>query len=259
MPFRTALSSADAACDLLLLNFTGQGRERRSLSYPCPDPDSVLGEIESRLEQLTRSLPVKLRARLHGVGVAAPLSLVGWRSVLGIDARQAARWAGIDIGERIAAMTDLPVTFVKDTLAACVAELVAGRGRSIGSFLYVFIDTFIGGGLVIDSQLRGGLNGNAGAVGSLSLGTPRAGRAAAPGQLLSQTSLVKRKRHSAHTGSMRPRRSTTARCKSPGCRTRNAGCARPARPSPSQSTWRPACSTSKASSSTARSIACCSA
>ena len=36
------------------------------------------------------------------------------------------------------------------------------------SFLYVFVDTFIGGGLVIDSHLRAGLHGNAGAVGSMS-------------------------------------------------------------------------------------------
>ena len=32
------------------------------------------------------------------------------------------------------------------------------------SFLYIFVDTFIGGGLVLDSHLRGGINGNAGAV-----------------------------------------------------------------------------------------------
>ncbi len=45
-----------------------------------------------------------------------------------------------------------------------MAELVAGRGRDVKSFLYFFVDTFIGGGLVLDSHLRGGLNGNAGAV-----------------------------------------------------------------------------------------------
>ena len=54
-----------------------------------------------------------------------------------------------------------------------MAELVAGRGRSIRSFLYVFVDTFIGGGLVLDSHLRGGVHGNAGAVGSLPLGLRR--------------------------------------------------------------------------------------
>ena len=197
--FSIGIKIGRRSLDMLLLDFTGQVRERASLSYPFPDPDTLFGEIETRLQQLVQALPFKLRARLHGVGVAAPLSLGGWQALLGIRPRQAAKWAQIDIREKVIAMTDLPVEFVKDTAAACVAELVAGRGRDIGSFLYVFIDTFIGGGLVIDSQLRGGLNGNAGAVGSLSLGIVRGaqgaqgagGKAAAPpGQLLSLASLV---------------------------------------------------------------------
>jgi predicted NBD/HSP70 family sugar kinase len=48
-----------------------------------------------------------------------------------------------------------------------VAELVAGRGRDLKSFLYLFVDTFVGGGLVINSHLHTGLHGNAGAVASL--------------------------------------------------------------------------------------------
>ncbi len=76
---------------------------------------------------------------------------------------------------------------MKDTAAACVAELVAGRGRNIRSFLYAFVDTFIGGGLVLDSHLRAGLNGNAGALGSLPLGLSN--RAGPPDQLLSAASL----------------------------------------------------------------------
>ena len=188
--FSIGIKIGRRSLDMLLLDFAGQVRERTSLAYRFPDPDTLFDEIEARLRQLAQSLPAKLRARLHGVGIAAPLALGGWQSLLGIAPGQAARWAEIDIRERVAAMTELPVEFVKDTAAACVAELVAGRGRSIGSFLYVFIDTFIGGGLVIDSHLRGGVSGNAGAVGSLALGLAHGGRAPAPNQLLSQASLV---------------------------------------------------------------------
>jgi predicted NBD/HSP70 family sugar kinase len=188
--FSIGIKIGRRSMDMLLLDFTGQVRARLSLGYVFPDPDTLFGEVEARLKELTQTLPAKLRARLHGVGIAAPLSLGGWQSVLGIEAGQAAKWADIDIRERVMAMTDLPVEFVKDTAAACVAELVAGRGRSIGSFLYVFFDTFIGGGLVIDSHLRSGLHGNAGAVGSMSLGQARAGHRGAPHQLLSLASLI---------------------------------------------------------------------
>jgi predicted NBD/HSP70 family sugar kinase len=79
------------------------------------------------------------------------------------------------------------VSFAKDTSAACVAELFQGRGRDIGSFLYLFMDTFVGGGLVIHSHLHRGVHGNAGAVASLPLQVSQGGDV--PPQLVSQASL----------------------------------------------------------------------
>ncbi len=99
-----------------------------------------------------------------------------------------ATWDRIDLRAEVEALSGLPVQLLKDTAAACVAELVAGRGRALKSFLYVFVDTFIGGGLVLDSQLRAGLNGNAGAIGSLPLGMGRGG--SPPAQLLGVASLL---------------------------------------------------------------------
>jgi predicted NBD/HSP70 family sugar kinase len=96
----------------------------------------------------------------------------------------------VNLRAEVAARTDLPVALIKDTAAACVAELVAGRGRSVQSFLYVFVDTFIGGGLVLDSHLRAGLHGNAGAIGSLPMGLAASGDGTAPAQLLSVASLA---------------------------------------------------------------------
>ena len=190
--FSIGIKIGRRSLDMLLVDFCGQVRERLSLGYAFPDANTLFAEIDTRLQRLRQTLPPKLRTRLHGVGIAAPLSLGGWQTLLGVAPEQAATWAHIDIRERVMEMTDLPVEFVKDTAAACVAELVAGRGRSIKSFLYIFVDTFIGGGLVLDSQLRSGLHGNAGAVGSFPLGSPPAGSSsppAAPAQLLSLASL----------------------------------------------------------------------
>jgi predicted NBD/HSP70 family sugar kinase len=84
-------------------------------------------------------------------------------------------------------MTSLPVSYAKDTSAACVAELVQGRGRDLKSFLYLFVDTFVGGGLVLNSQLHAGARGNAGAVASLPLALAYPG--GPPEQLISAASL----------------------------------------------------------------------
>jgi predicted NBD/HSP70 family sugar kinase len=187
--FSIGIEIGRRSLDMLLVDFSGQVRERLSLDYPFPDPDRLFDEIARRLKALRKALGPARSRLLHGVGIAAPLSLGGWQALLGIAPEVAQKWAQIDIRERVAAMTDVPVVFVKDTAAACVAELVAGRGRSIRSYLYVFVDTFTGGGLVLDSHLHAGVSGNAGAVGSFPLGAARPGRSGLPQQLLSVASL----------------------------------------------------------------------
>ena len=179
--------------DMLLIDFVGQVRERVSLDYKFPDPQTLFDEIATRLRQLRRGLKPALRPRLQGIGVAAPLSIGGWRELLDFEPDIARRWERVDLHQRAAALGDavaLPVEVVKDTAAACVAELVAGRGHSLRSFLYIFVDTFIGGGLVLDSHRFEGAHGNAGAIGSLPLGLTQVANRQ-PGQLLSMASLFR--------------------------------------------------------------------
>ena len=152
--------------DWLLVDFCGQVRQRHTLEYPFPDLDSLLPALQQQLHSLHQGLG-PLHNRLAGVGVAAPFFMGGWHRMLGLSQAQAEQWNQIDLRARVQAMTQVPVSFSKDTTAACVAELVAGRGRDLKNFLYLFVDTFVGGGLVINSHLQGGAHGNAGAVASM--------------------------------------------------------------------------------------------
>lgn len=197
--FSIGIKLGRRSCDALLVDFNGVARERASLAYDFPDPDAVFAFIAQQLVALPLTLGKKLSSRVYGVGIAAPLSLDGWQSLLEVESQRSSRWTDIDMVQQLQAMTDLPVSFVKDTAAACVAELVSGRGRSVPSYLYLFIDTFIGGGLVIDSHLHPGVHGNAGAVASMPMHIAQrspdaafaaAGFARTPGQLLSVASMV---------------------------------------------------------------------
>jgi len=188
--FAVGIKVGRRSTDLLLVDFTGAVRWRASADYRHPDPDVLRAEIGQRLKELRRKLSPAERERVQGVGIAAPLSLGGWQALLGMPAAVAQKWQRTDLRAEVAALTDWPVALLKDTAAACVAELVAGRGRSVESFLYVFVDTFIGGGLVIDSHLRAGQHGNAGAIGSLPLGLASRRGGATPAQLLSVASLL---------------------------------------------------------------------
>ena len=176
--------------DWLLVDFTGHVRLRKTLPYPFPEVTSLLPALGDNMKALQAELGL-LSSRLVGVGVAAPFQLGGWHKMLGLSSAQSNRWNEIDLSAEVQAMTELPVNFAKDASAACVAELVAGRGRDLKSFLYLFVDTFVGGGLVINSHLHSGIHGNAGAVASLPLHTAdRAStNAMPPAQLIDQASL----------------------------------------------------------------------
>jgi predicted NBD/HSP70 family sugar kinase len=192
--FAIGIKVGRRSLDTLLVDFTGTRRQRYTRDYRHADPDEVLAEIALRLKDIRRKLTPAQRERVQGVGIAAPLSMGGWQQLLGLPARTADKWQRVDLAAEVAARTELPVTLVKDTAAACVAELVAGRGRSLRNFLYIFVDTFIGGGLVLDGHLRSGLTGNAGAIGSLPLWLAPVAKAHErdnpPAQLLSVASLL---------------------------------------------------------------------
>lgn len=187
--FAIGIKIGRRSADWLLVDFQGRVRQRLSIDYPFPDAAVLLPAIEKNLNRLLDDLG-PLRSRVVGVGVAAPLLLGGWHRMLGLTETQSGAWNHLDLAAEVQAMTELPVSFAKDTSAACVAELLQGRGRDLHSFLYLFMDTFVGGGLVIDSHLHRGANGNAGAVASLPLQVagsryPRE----LPPQLISQASL----------------------------------------------------------------------
>ncbi len=176
--------------DALLIDFVGTVRERRLLEYSFPDPRTVFSDIDMLVDGLRGSLNRSQRSRLSGIGVAAPFSLHGWQDLLGVEPKLVKAWQHIDLRQRVAALKNcshLRVEFVKDTSAACLAELVQGHGGQLRSFLYVFVDTFVGGGLVLNGHLYGGRSGNAGAVGSIPLNTSRGG--GSPAQLLDVASL----------------------------------------------------------------------
>ena len=166
--FALGIKLGRRSTDCLLVDFTGQVRQRQTVNYDFPDAATLLPTIAAQIQAIERGMDA-LTPRLVGVGVAAPFNLGGWHKMLGLPQGSSDRWNQIDLAAEVQAMTATPVSFAKDTQAACVAELVAGRGRDLKSFLYLFVDTFVGGGVVINSHLHGGVHGNSGAVASLPL------------------------------------------------------------------------------------------
>ncbi len=156
--------------EVLMADFLGQIVQHHVFHYDHPDPDHVLPLVAEALATL-QSQMAEAWPRVVGVGLAAPLGMHQWADVMGARAAPAlARWEGVDLRAAVQAMTPLPVVFARDTVAACTAELLLGHGQQLPSFLYIYVGTFVGGGLVLQGRLLTGGRGNAGAIGSMPMG-----------------------------------------------------------------------------------------
>lgn len=153
--------------EVLVANFCGHIVKHHITHYDFPEPKDVMHKVEQSISTLKNEMSDQW-SRVVGIGLAAPLGLHQWTNVIGHQAATAlAKWEGYDLKAEIEKISQLNVVFARDTVAACTAELLMGHGQVMPSFLYVYMGTFVGGGLVIQGKLLTGDRGNAGAIGSI--------------------------------------------------------------------------------------------
>ncbi|MBA4324192.1 MAG: sugar kinase [Rhodobacter sp.] len=173
--FFLGLKVGRRSADLVLTDFRGRLRAARRKVYRYPTPDAVVGFVRDAAPALAGELPVDLRGRIMGMGVAMPFQLWNWVSVLGVPQSEMDAWRSRDLAAELGAVTGLPVYVQNDATSACGAELIFGTGERPKDFLYFYFGTFIGGGLVMNGQLFLGRTGNAAAVGSIQVPAPSPG------------------------------------------------------------------------------------
>ncbi len=140
-------------------------RRFESSEYDYPEPSQVGRLAASYVETLTASLPPVQRDRVIGVGVAIPYFLGVWANELEFPARVANAWRSLDVRKYLVSAIGQELWFENDGSAAATAELAYGRGREYKHWIYLSINTFIGGGLVINGNIEVGPRGNSAAFG----------------------------------------------------------------------------------------------
>lgn len=153
--------------DLYLINFVGQIVKALHKIYRYPTPDGIRQFASDGITEILAGLPDNLRTRITGLGIAAPYEMWTWHEEMGAPKDEIDAWRTIDIRADIATICPWPVYFANDITAACAAELMFGHGGDHIDYLYVFIGSFIGGGLVLNGHLFPGRTQNAGALGSM--------------------------------------------------------------------------------------------
>lgn len=175
--FFLGLKIGRKSADLVLVNFVGDVLARETRTYGFPSPTMCVDFVESGVPQILRAAGIA-RERVSGFGVAMPSEIWSWRNE--IDAPQDAidEWRGHDLADAIGRQTGWQVVIFNDGTAACGAELVFAETEHAQDFIYLFVGTMIGGGVVLNGSVFFGRTGNAGGFGPFRVpgGAPGADR-----------------------------------------------------------------------------------
>lgn len=155
------------SANLVLMDFVGEIRHEVRCTYPYPMPAPLLDFIVEGIAEIESRLNAAERTRIAGVGIAAPFELWSWAEETGAPSQDMDVWRTVDLHSAATARISYPVFLQNDATSACAAELVFGVGPQYPDFVYFFVGSFIGGGIVINSSLFSGRSGTAGSVGPL--------------------------------------------------------------------------------------------
>lgn len=152
--------------DVLLIDFLGEIRHQASENYLFPRPDDAVASIVAAVRGFEAALGDRA-SRIAGLGVAIPFELWNWVEQSGAPDEAVAAWRVADVREMLSRELQYPVYLQNDATSACGAELVFGNNVELQDFLYIYIGSFVGGGVVLNGGLYAGRTGNAGALGPM--------------------------------------------------------------------------------------------
>lgn len=155
------------SADVTLIDFLGNIQSQQSVQYRWPDPEKLLRFSVDAVRGMVSALPGAARARVTGVGVAMPFRIWEWPAELGAPDKKLEAWREHDFVERLASETGIKAFLYNDGTSACAAELAFGQGIGYSDFVYFFVATFIGGGIVLNRALYPGRTGNAATLGTM--------------------------------------------------------------------------------------------
>ena len=184
--FFIGLKVGRRSAELILINFLGEPKATLRKSYPWPTPPQIIVFVRDGIEQMLQALPENLRDRVAGLGIATPFQLWDWTEQAGAPREEMDQWRGCDLRAELASICNMPVYLQNDATAACAAELVFGKHPGLSDYLYIYIGTFVGGGVVLNGSIYSGRTGNAGALGPLPVTAPDG----KPVQLLDRASIM---------------------------------------------------------------------
>lgn len=165
--FSIGLKIGRRSADFVLVDFLGRERQSFRFAYAYPMPEDLLSFANKSLDRLYRDIDEDQMQRITGIGVSMPFELWNWAEKVGAPQSDMDIWHDVDFRKQVEVTCGLPTFLQNDATSACGAELVFGHGSEFSDFVYLFVGTFIGGGIVLNHSLFSGRTGYAGAFGPM--------------------------------------------------------------------------------------------
>jgi len=172
--------------EIVTSNFNYEITQSTVLSFDYPAFEPLLADLAETVNVHLGKIPTA-KQKDCGFGLAAPNNLESWEAAIGAPESAMADWALRDMAGELSDSLGRTFFLINDASAACLAELNSGHHDRTASYIYFYIGTFVGGGIVMDGRLYSGARGNAAAIGSLPVEGRQDGQFS---QLISAASLI---------------------------------------------------------------------
>lgn len=147
--------------EYVLSDFSGQIIDKASHRCKEPTPEQLIDSLSNGIDAMLSKLSSAQRQRFVGVGIAMPWFLGNWSAQEEMSLEIARQWVDVDFASELEKRLPYNIFFENDCSAAAAAELYFGQVKTTNNFLYIYIDTFVGGGLVLNGNLERGVHSNA--------------------------------------------------------------------------------------------------
>jgi predicted NBD/HSP70 family sugar kinase len=152
-----------AVITYVISDLTGETRAHARQPTPSePVPDAVTAQITDQIELLMAESGIA-RSKIVGVGLAAPGPIDVERGVV-LDPPNLVGWQAVPLRDAVRTAVGLPVLLDKDVTAAASAEKWHGAGSN---FVFFYLGTGVGAGLVVGNEVYRGRTHNAGQIGNM--------------------------------------------------------------------------------------------
>jgi len=146
-----------------VVDLVGSLRGRAEIEFVIGEPlEALIERLDDLVAAAVESAGIS-RERVLGAGIGAPGPLDLRRGVL-LNVLTPPAWSGFPMRRAVEEALGMPVILDNDATAAAMGERWSGVGADCENFVYVYLGTGLGTGLVLTGQPYRGLRGNAGEV-----------------------------------------------------------------------------------------------